>query len=88
MSRKQYTPPSQTHSKKQTRREQKTELAEQRKKYEEQKAEQDAQQVETDTSLPMPTEEDKAQLRKLATWSAVGILVLLALMYWTFVSGN
>ncbi len=88
MSRKQYTPPSQTHSKKQTRSEQKAELAEQRKKYEEQQAEQQAQQTEVDTSLPMPTEEDKAQLRKLALWSAVGILLLLALMYWTFISGN
>jgi Fe2+ transport system protein B len=86
MSRKQYLPPAKTHEGKNTRKKEKEELAKQQAEFQAQQ-ELVEQPVEQETTV-IPTEEDKAQLRKLIIFSSVGIGLLLFVMYYLFVSGN
>lgn len=70
MARHQYSPPGKSHEKKETRKERKI----RRKELLEQQANRD---------IPT-TEEDKEQLKNLGLYSAVGIVLLLGLMYYLF----
>ena len=86
MSRKQFIPHSGSHEKKQSRTVQKAELSKQKEEYELQKTEFDeAQQAQQQVEMPTPTEEDKAQLKKLTIYAAIGLVALLALMFYFFV---
>ncbi len=78
MSRKQYKPPGSTHEKKVTRKERKRQLAEDRANKEQLAP---AEEV-------IPTEEDTDQMKHLALYSVVGILILLAIMYYVFITSS
>jgi Fe2+ transport system protein B len=87
MSRKQYAPPAKTHEVKKTRKEAQAELKAEREKFEQ---EQGALQPTTEIVEPAPasepTEDERAQLKRLLIFAIIGTVLLLAFMYWIFVS--
>ena len=82
MSRKQYTPPAKSHEGRITPKKEK-ELR--KKQMEEAGMQEQFVPQETPEEL-IPTEEDKQQLRNLSLIAGGFILMLLAVMYWLFVS--
>ena len=72
MSRKQYRGPSNSHEKKLTKKERRAQMAEQR--------------AQLPREEVIPTEEDTAQIKNLALYSAIGIGILMAVMYYIFIN--
>ncbi|MCH2046239.1 MAG: hypothetical protein MK212_19145 [Saprospiraceae bacterium] len=75
MARHQYSPPGKSHEKRETRKERKVRRKELLEK-------QEAARVPTEEIAP--TEEDKVQLKNLGWYATIGILAILALMYYLF----
>jgi hypothetical protein len=79
MSRKQYRAPGSSHEKKVSRKERKEQLKQAQ-------AEREANQP-TEEEL-VPTDQDLDQLKKITFASVTGILLLLAIMYYVFITNS
>jgi hypothetical protein len=80
MSRKQFSPHGSSHEKKMTRKE--------RKKFAEENPIVNSNQNTVPDMVSAPTEEDKKQLKNLTLFFVVGLILLLGLMYFVFISSR